>query len=593
MNRQEEDILKILYHDPYINQRALSESCAYSLGTVNKCIKNLIDEGYLDAEKSLTEKSRKLFSETKPQNAIILAAGYGMRMVPINTETPKGLLEVHGEPMIERLIRQLHEAEITGIYIVVGFMKECYEYLIDEYGVELIVNTEYASKNNLHSLKKAVKHLTNTYVIPCDIWCEENPFHKNELYSWYMVSEVMTRESNVRVNRKMELVTVPEQSEGNAMIGISYLMTEDAKNVRIKVETMCRDASFDDAFWEEALFASEKMLIGAKVVSSEKVVEINTYEQLRELDIGSAQLKSRVIMLAAAALNVQETDIAGITVLKKGLTNRSLLFSCKDKRYIMRIPDKNKEQFINWQGEAAVYAAIHGKDICENLVYIDHENGYKITEYIENVRICDPLCDLDIQKCMAKLRSFHELGLIVDHEFDIFKQIEFYESFWKEKSLYKDYQKTKENVLSLKEYIDKQPKEKVLTHIDAVSDNFLFYRNSDGEEKICLIDWEYAGMQDPHVDIAMFCIYSLYDKNQVDKLIDAYFTEGCFRETRLKIYCYIAACGLLWSNWCEYQRSLGVEFGEYSLRQYRYAKDYYRIVKEELTEEKKCGQSGR
>lgn len=593
MNRQEKDILKILYHDPYINQRALSESCAYSLGTVNKCIKNLIDEGYLDAEKSLTEKSRKLFSETKPQNAIILAAGYGMRMVPINTEIPKGLLEVHGEPLIERLIRQLHEAEITGIYIVVGFMKECYEYLIDEYGVELIVNTEYVSKNNLHSLKKAVKHLTNTYVIPCDIWCEENPFHKNELYSWYMVSEVMTRESNVRVNRKMELVTVPEQSKGNAMIGISYLMTEDAKNVRKKVETMCRDASYEDAFWEEALFASEKMLIGAKVVSSEKVVEINTYEQLRELDSGSAQLKSRVIMLAAAALNVQESDITGITVLKKGLTNRSLLFSCKDKRYIMRIPDKNKEQFINWQGEAAAYAAIHGKDICENLVYIDHENGYKITEYIENARICDPLCDLDIQKCMAKLRSFHELGFIVDHEFDIFKQIEFYESCWKEKSLYKDYQKTKENVLSLKEYIDKQPKEKVLTHIDAVSDNFLFYRNFDGEEKICLIDWEYAGMQDPHVDIAMFCIYSLYDKNQVDKLIDAYFTEGCFRETRLKIYCYIAACGLLWSNWCEYQRSLGVEFGEYSLRQYRYAKDYYRIVKEELTEEKKCGQSGR
>ena len=45
---------------------------------------------------------------------------------------------------------------------------------------------------------------------------------------------------------------------------------------------------------------------------------------------------------------------------------------------------------------------------------------------------------------------------------------------------------------------------------------------------------------------------------------------------------YIAACGLLWSNWCEYKRSLGVEFGEYSLRQYRYAKEYYRIVREEL-----------
>ena len=50
--------------------------------------------------------------------------------------------------------------------------------------------------------------------------------------------------------------------------------------------------------------------------------------------------------------------------------------------------------------------------------------------------------------------------------------------------------------------------------------------------------------------------------------------------TRIKIYIYIAMCGLLWSNWCEYKRKLGVEFGEYSLRQYRYAKDFYRAAKE-------------
>lgn len=96
-------------------------------------------------------------------------------------------------------------------------------------------------------------------------------------------------------------------------------------------------------------------------------------------------------------------------------------------------------------------------------------------------------------------------------------------------------------------------------------------------------------MQDPHVDIAMFCIYSLYNKRQVDRLIAAYFTDGCDDATRIKIYCYIAACGLLWSNWCEYKRNLGVGFGEYSLRQYRYAKDYYRIVQDEL---KKSGESG-
>ena len=103
-------------------------------------------------------------------------------------------------------------------------------------------------------------------------------------------------------------------------------------------------------------------------------------------------------------------------------------------------------------------------------------------------------------------------------------------------------------------------------------------------------------MQDPHVDIAMFCIYSMYDKKQTDRLISLYFDpesawgaeeggsdpafKGLPAETVAKIYAYIAACGLLWSNWCEYKLSLGVEFGEYSLRQYRYAKDYYRYAAE-------------
>ena len=181
---------------------------------------------------------------------------------------------------------------------------------------------------------------------------------------------------------------------------------------------------------------------------------------------------------------------------------------------------------------------------------------------------------------MKKLREFHSLDLEVDHEFDIFGQIDFYESLWDgAPSIYRDYKKTKEHVLELRTYIDEHVERKCLTHIDAVPDNFLF--TADGD--IRLIDWEYAGMQDPHVDIAMFCIYSLYNKRQVDRLISIYFDGKCSKEVRIKIYCYIAACGLLWSNWCEYKRSLGVEFGEYSLRQYRYAKDYYKIVMDELT----------
>lgn len=576
MNKQECDVLTALIDEPFINQRILAESCGHSLGVVNRSIKNLMADGYLDERMNPTEKAHEELNRKSPMNAIILAAGFGMRMVPINTETSKGLIKVDGEPLIERTIKQLHEVGITEIYIVVGFMKEQYEYLMDLHGVELIVNPAYASKNNLYSVKLALEHLSNSYIIPCDIWCNQNPYNRNELYSWYMVSDLIDDDSTVRVNRKNELVTVQDGVGGNAMIGICYLEEEDAACVKAKIESLCRDSRYDNSFWEEALYAKDKMTIQARVVSSANVVEINTYEQLRDLDEDSDHLKSDAIEVICKALNVRQGDIVDITVLKKGMTNRSFLFSCKGQKYIMRIPGEGTDQLINRREEAFVYQAIMDYKISDDVIYINPDNGYKLTRFIENVRCCDADSVADLEKCMAKLRDFHNMKLKVDHSFDIFEKIDFYESLWGEnKSAYTDYKRTKENVFGLRKYIDQHACEHVLTHIDAVPDNFLF----SGDE-VRLIDWEYAGMQDPHVDIAMFCIYSLYNRAQVDRLIDIYFEGKCDEAVRIKIYCYIACCGLLWSNWCEYKRQLGVEFGEYSLRQYRYAKDYYKIVSE-------------
>lgn len=583
MTRQEKDILSTLLTDPFINQRILSEISGYSLGVVNRSLKNLIKEGYLKEDISLTGQARNEFRTQAPKNAILLAAGFGMRMVPINTQAPKALLSINGEPLIERIIRQLHEVGIREIYVVVGFMKEQFEYLMDEFGVHLIVNENYASKNNLHSLVLAVEHLSNSYIVPCDLWCLRNPFRKDELYSWYMVSDLVENASNVRVNRKMELVTIPDLSGGNAMVGISYLTGETACIVRKKLKTFCSDSKYDDSFWEETLYEKDRMILQARVVHSADVVEINTYEQLRELDENSDQLKSDAILTICQRLQVGEEEINHIEVLKKGMTNRSFLFTARGTKYIMRIPGEGTGQLINRKEEAAVYHTIRGMNLCEDPVYINPENGYKITRYIEGVRCCDPLCAEDLKACMRKLRQFHNKKLHTEHTFDIFEKLEFYESLWEGKpSVYKDYQKTKAHVLSLRKFIDDHAADKVLTHIDAVPDNFLFDDRTEGELHLQLTDWEYAGMQDPHVDIAMFCIYSLYNKKQIDRLINIYFEGNCPWHIHTKIYCYISACGLLWSNWCEYKRNLGVEFGEYSLRQYRYAKEYYKLAKAEM-----------
>ena len=292
-------------------------------------------------------------------------------------------------------------------------------------------------------------------------------------------------------------------------------------------------------------------------------------------------LSDNVISFIMYVFKAEKEEIDNVSVLKKGMTNRSFMFSLRGEKYIIRVPGEGTDQLIDRRKEADVFSAISGLELCDDPVFIDPVSGYKITKYLDGIRCCDPNNPEDLKKCMNKLKYFHEFRLKVDHSFDIFGQIEFYESLWKEKSsCFSDYTETKSDVMSLRSYIDGQPREWCLTHIDAVPDNFLFYMlKGETEEQLQLTDWEYAGMQDPHVDIAMFCIYSFYDKQQCDELIDIYFNYDCDLQTRTKIYCYIAACGLLWSNWCEYKRHLGVEFGEYSLRQYQYAKDYYQYAK--------------
>lgn len=581
MNIQEMDLMNILKENKYINQRQLANATGYSLGKVNSSIRLLMQEGFLDSELHLTQKADQMFAASKPKQAIILAAGIGMRMVPINVQVSKGLLEVEGEPLIERIISQLHEVKITDIKVVVGFMKEQYEYLIDKFGVELVYNKHYADRNNLYSLAKVEDSLENAYIIPCDIWCRKNPFSENELYSWYMVSDKEEEGSTVRINRKRELKLVDEDESGNRMIGISYLCGKETEVLRKRMREMLESRRYVHAFWEEAAIQNHKMILYPKVVSSEEVFEINTLEELRDLDENSNQLSSELLDIVAETLQCELKEIVEIEALKKGMTNRSFRFRCRDKRYIMRIPGEGTGKLINRRQEYEVYQVVGEEGICDPICYMNPENGYKITEFLENARVCDAMNPEEVKKCMCYLKKMHSKGLKVGHTFDIFQQIEQYESYWQgEKSIYRDYEETKKKMYELKEYIDKQEKDWTLTHVDAVPDNFLFV-----DDRIYLIDWEYAGMQDPHVDVAMFAIYAMYDRDKVEELIDAYFEGACPEAVRTKIYCYIAVCGFLWSNWCEYKRILGVEFGEYSLRQYRFAKEYYKIAKERIEHE--------
>lgn len=580
VNRFEADVLSAVFAGGILNQRAIAVQKDLSLGIVNKSVKSLIDAGFVSDNYQLTSAGKAFAEARRPRNAIILAAGPGMRMIPIDKEIPKALLEVDSQCLIERQIQQLHEVGITDITVVVGFLKEQLEYLIDLYGVELVVNPDYAVKNNLYSLYKVMDRISGTYIIPCDIWCRNNPFSSFEPYTWYMVSDEKVGKNGINVNRQL-IITKDVKADMNKMIGISYVDENDAGLLKDTIIRLVTSPANDDMFWDSALFDCGAQ-INAKVIIGEDAVEINTYEQLRELDQGSNHLKSDTLDVIAECLHADVKEIKNIEVLKKGMTNRSFIFTCRNRKYIMRIPGEGTDRLIDRKHEAEVYDKISGLGFCDDPVYFDVDNGYKISLYLEDVRSLDPHNEDELCLGINLLKNLHDQRITVGHEFDLFGQIDYYMSLWgNNPSVYRDYETTYKNIMSLKSFVSSAADTKCLTHIDSIPDNFLFYKDRDGSEKLQLIDWEYSSMQDPHVDLAMFSIYSYYTREQIDHLIDLYFGGKCPDITRIKIYCYVAICGLLWSNWCEYKRSLGIEFGEYTIRQYRYAKEYFRAASEE------------
>ena len=571
-------VIKSVFVNQQSNQRKLADSLNMSLGKINKIINTLRKKDYLTIKGNISLKARQYISNCSPKRATILAAGYGLRMVPINTEEPKGLLEVRNEPLIERIIKQLHEVGITDISIVVGFMKEHYEYLIDQYNVKLIVNTHYNTRNNIYSLYLAKDRLENGYIIPCDIWFKNNPFSTVEDPSWYLFSDKLTSKSNWIVSKSYKVKHTKDQI-GNRMIGIAYLNKMDADKLVRRMSALIKAKKYD-LFWEDALAEKNNFLINGRIIPNSEHAEINSYEELLELDSNSSHLENEAIQIIENTFKIDKSDIHNIHTLKKGMTNRSFIFTVKDKRYIMRIPGTGTDKLINRQEEYDVYEQIRNESYTERILYLNPKNGYKLSEFLEGTRNSKANDWQDVTQCMDLLRKFHKQKHSVNHKFDIWKQIEFYDALRNAPSAYKDFLITKDNVLKLKPFIEDNISNWTLCHIDANADNFLI--NKEG--RTFLIDWEYAGMQDPDLDIAMFAIYAGYSKEQIDKLIDIYYQDKCDEITRYKIYAYAAVGGLLWSNWCEYKQSLGLDFGEYSLSQYRYAKEYSKLVLNYLRE---------
>ena len=232
LNRDEFNILYNIKKNANITQRSLAKQCGVSLGKINSGVSLLKGKGYLSKEGRITQYGLDALKPYKVKNAIILAAGFSSRCRPLSYEKPKGLFKVKDEILIERQIKQLFEKNICDIYVVVGYKKELFFYLERKYGVHIIVNSEYAERNNTSSVFAAKEIFGNSYICYSDNYINLNGYESYVYQSYFavMYSNKYTDEYVVKFN-KNGLITNYYQGDINCwyQMGEMYFDNETAQ----------------------------------------------------------------------------------------------------------------------------------------------------------------------------------------------------------------------------------------------------------------------------------------------------------------------------------------------------------------------------
>lgn len=583
-------LLREYMEHPDLTQRTLAERLGISLGRAHMCLSSARERGLISPDtQRITRAGLTYLSPFKVDAAVILAAGFGSRFVPLSYETPKGLLPVRGERMVERQIRQLHAAGIKDITLVVGYLKEKFEYLIDKFHVKLLYNPDFECKNNISSVYHA-RHLfygRNVYLLSSDNWLRENMYHAYEPGAFYsaVYMEGATDEWALTFNKKRQITNVKiGGSNCFVMYGPAYFSRAFSDAFLPELEKAFLSPGTDDYYWETVymnLLQTEKAEhvpeMSASLQPPNQVYEFENLEELRRFDPYYRECSDNAAMeLISRVFRIPEREISGISCLKSGMTNQSFLFTADKARYICRIPGVGTEKLIDRRQECENYAAVSALHISDEVVYFDPENGYKISRYYENARNADPDSKSDMASCMDVLRRLHSSGIRVTHRFDLEEHISFYEALCKKHGEipFEDYADVKEKMRSLLSDLAKQKRPDVFAHVDPNVDNFVICGDC-----FHLIDWEYAGMADPLLDVAMCAIYSRYDFHRAADLTALYLSRTPTEEEKKIVFSYMALGGFLWALWAIYKGFLGKRFGDYTLVMYRYAKDGFSNVR--------------
>lgn len=224
------------------------------------------------------------------KRAIIMAAGRGERLRPISLKTPKPLIPVNGVPMIVTAIRTLRSFGIREIYVVVGYLKDQFQFLETDYpGLKLIENPYYDSCNNISSLYVARDHLEDVMILDGDqiIYTPEalSPEFERSGYNAVYTTEE-THEWLLTLENGIVTGCTRGGCGGYQLYSVSRWTAEDGRRLKAHLELEFAQKKNKNIYWDDIpLFCHpEDYRLGIREMGPSDVVEVDSLRELALLD---------------------------------------------------------------------------------------------------------------------------------------------------------------------------------------------------------------------------------------------------------------------------------------------------------------------
>lgn len=273
------------------------------------------------------------------RNAIIMAAGTSSRFVPLSVERPKGLVEVKGEILIERQIRQLKEAGITDITLVVGYKAEMFAYLRDKYAVDIVYNEDFARYNNTSSLIRVIEKLGNTFICSSDNYFPENVFTRESVDSYYsaLYAEGKTNEYCLITNTEDQITDVKVGGHDSwYMVGHVFFNHEFSEKFRkLMIKEYCNETT-KQGYWEDLYIRYIDQLPKMKINRYQEgdIQEFDSLDELRMFDESyKNDTRSSIVKQICKQLEVEEACVHAFRNIKHRRNYLQFQFKVYDDVY--------------------------------------------------------------------------------------------------------------------------------------------------------------------------------------------------------------------------------------------------------------------